>query len=364
MNRHEIYENSAEHNISNAYQQHIGDLPPLMDRHNSMNNSKDDVFSRPPVPGINGLPRERKHRFSGGSPSALLRIKVEPGLMGYGLPPNGIKTEGLSFKRFESYPPPSSPLSLVAGAGHHGHIGHLPHSGSSGLTSAGQHLHHSMRRYSLPEYKQHQNNLPDADNLHVPLNLTHRSSSSADISPPPVSAVDDLRYGYRNHHYQSAAVVAAAANLLQHHPDVKRELPDADLEQQHQHAALLLNVSRQQDQSAGGGLDPSVDSLYRDYGRQESEDYESHSSPSNHRSTSEVYRGEFESSRTNSLNNLTGLENPVTAKKEPDQDSKSGSSGGSRGSGRTIIGIAFMIAHFHVAFCVMSCHDSGVVQYK
>ena len=49
----------------------------------------DGVFSRPFVPGVNGLPRERQHRHSGGTggqpslldirqePAGLLRIKSE-----------------------------------------------------------------------------------------------------------------------------------------------------------------------------------------------------------------------------------------------------------------------------------------------
>ena len=360
----------------------------------TMDNPKDDVFSRPPVPGLNGLPRERKHRFSGngngnGSPSAgLLRIKIEPqaafpvnggGTSPYSsqqpplIPPNCIKSEsvGMAFKRYESYPPPGSPMALVSGNSHAADL-IQPSNGSTNSV----HYQQNMRRYSLPEYKLHQLHEPPHPDILTPLNLTRRSSSSeivhASASP---STVGRPRY----YSYQGSAATAAnsmfqtatASSLQLLHPDVKRELPDGDFEPdglhnhfvfgggsghedhlpphlQQQRSRLSLSSSKCRQ---NGGEDPSVEAVYRDYGgRQQETDYDavSPSRPISGGGSSnvEVYRGEFESSRMREA-----ADGPtaggMTAKKEPDLDGKSSAgSAGNRGSGRTIIGSFFNAVKF------------------
>jgi hypothetical protein len=352
---------------------------------NPMDNPKDDVFSRPPVPGLNGLPRERKHRFSGnggGSPSAagLLRIKVEPQaafpVNGGGvtspyssqqpplIPPNCIKSEsgGMAFKRYESYPPPGSQIALVSGNSHGSELIQPPNGSPNSVQ-----YQQNMRRYSLPEYKLHQLHEPPHPDILTPLNLTRRSSSSeivhAAASPRP-----------RYYSYQGSATTAAANSMFQtatasslqlmHHPDVKRELPDGDFEPAdglHNHFVFggsgpedhlpphlqqqrsRLSLSSSKCRQNGGSEDPSVEAVYRDYGgRQQESDYDAAVSPSRPisggSSNVEVYRGEFESSRMREA-----ADGPVvggmTAKKEPDLDGKT--SAGNRGSGRTIIGSFF-----------------------
>ncbi len=344
----------------------------------NMDNPKDDVFSRPPVPGLNGLPRERKQRFSGGggSPSGLLRIKVEPqafpmngGTSPYSsqllISPNCIKSEsGMAFKRYESYPPPpGSPLALVSANSHSSLAASdlIPPPPPGGSTNSVQY-HHNMRRYSLPEYK-HQLHEPHPDIL-TPLNLTRRSSSSeithAATSPP---AGRPRYYSYQGTPAATMFQTATASNLLLH-PDVKRELPDGEFESDglHNHFVfsgsgappghedhLPLHLQQRSRLSLSskcrqnGGDDPSVEALYRDYGGRQDSDYDAVSpsrpvSSAGSGSNAEVYRGEFESSRMREAA-IDGPTAGLPAKKEPDIDAKSSAgNGGNRGSGRTIIG--------------------------
>ena len=206
---------------------------------------KDDVFSRPPVPGLNGLPRERKHRYPGPT-SPDTRIKLEPP-SSYAaavatppslIPPVCIKMENpppTPFRRFESYPPPQQPLT------------------SSSIPQLQIHHNNNVRRYSLPEYRLPYPGGPPQEHDQAPLNLTRRCSSS-DLS----------RLDYQHIHPH----------------EVKREIIDDDYGHQ-----------PRDDHS-------SVEAVYREYkgGSGAAADY-GHppaTTPTNN-NVQQVYRGEFES---------------------------------------------------------------------